>query len=301
MLDGAVASVALVTSSAQGVLAVPTSAVHTNGNRHTVEVLDKGKLTEVTVGVGTVGDTWTQVTSGLTAGQVVVLADLSEALPGSATDGSTTNNRNGNGGSTGTVARRPSPAAGRAVRRAASRTRPGGGGEPHGPRPWPLSRCAVGKPIPPRVLSRGKRAERGVAVVSSSAESTLPAGHEPSPAPDERAWFSRLAAWVARHRRAVILVWLVATLAAAPLALTLGGALSGAGWDAKGSTAEKVRAELRNDFPALGRREPGRRLSPGHADRRRPVGAGDARRRAGEGSAGDLGGRPARRCLPTPG
>ena len=101
MLDGAVASVALVTSSAQGVLAVPTSAVHTNGNRHTVEVLDKGKLTEVTVGVGTVGDTWTQVTSGLTAGQLVVLADLSEALPGSATDGSTTNIRNGNGGFSG--------------------------------------------------------------------------------------------------------------------------------------------------------------------------------------------------------
>ena len=50
---------------------------------------------------------------------------------------------------------------------------------------------------------------------------------------------------MARHRRAVILVWLVVTLAAAPLAITLTKALSGAGWDAKGSTAEQVRMELR--------------------------------------------------------
>jgi RND superfamily putative drug exporter len=61
---------------------------------------------------------------------------------------------------------------------------------------------------------------------------------------------------MARHRRAVILVWLVATLGAAPLALTLTGALSGAGWDAKGSTAETVRHELRADFPALGAENP---------------------------------------------
>ncbi|MFA5883317.1 MAG: MMPL family transporter [Acidimicrobiia bacterium] len=83
-----------------------------------------------------------------------------------------------------------------------------------------------------------------------------PLGHEPSPPPDERALFSRLAATMARHRRAVILVWILVTVAAAPLALTLTGALSGAGWDAKGSTAEKVRAELRADFPALGAENP---------------------------------------------
>ena len=54
----------------------------------------------------------------------------------------------------------------------------------------------------------------------------------------------------------MILVWLLVTLAAAPLALTLTKALSGAGWDAKGSTAEQVRMELRNDFPALGAENP---------------------------------------------
>ena len=92
--------------------------------------------------------------------------------------------------------------------------------------------------------------------MSTAIEPTLPSGHEPSPAPDERALFSRLAASMARHRRAVILVWLVVTLAAAPLAITLTKALSGAGWDAKGSTAEKVRLELRKDFPALGAENP---------------------------------------------
>jgi RND superfamily putative drug exporter len=61
---------------------------------------------------------------------------------------------------------------------------------------------------------------------------------------------------MARHHRAVILVWLVVTLAAAPLAITLASALSGAGWDAKGTTAEQVRMELREDFPALGAENP---------------------------------------------
>ena len=53
-----------------------------------------------------------------------------------------------------------------------------------------------------------------------------------------------------------MLVWLVVTLAAAPLAISLTKALSGAGWDAKGSDAEKVRLELREDFPALGAENP---------------------------------------------
>lgn len=39
----------------------------------------------VTVGVGVIGSTWTEITSGLEAGQVVVIADLDEVLPGSAT------------------------------------------------------------------------------------------------------------------------------------------------------------------------------------------------------------------------
>jgi putative drug exporter of the RND superfamily len=92
--------------------------------------------------------------------------------------------------------------------------------------------------------------------VSTASDLSVSAGHEPSPGPDERALFSRLAASMAKHRRAVILVWLVVTVAAAPLAITLTKTLSGAGWDAKGSTAEQVRMELREDFPALGAENP---------------------------------------------
>jgi RND superfamily putative drug exporter len=68
--------------------------------------------------------------------------------------------------------------------------------------------------------------------------------------------FSRLAAFSARHRRAVIAVWLLVAFAASPLALTLTRALSGAGWEAQGSTAQQVRDELRRDFPQLGAEDP---------------------------------------------
>jgi putative drug exporter of the RND superfamily len=54
------------------------------------------------------------------------------------------------------------------------------------------------------------------------------------------------------HRKIVMLVWLVVVVAAAPLAIGLSSALSGAGWDAQGSEAEIVRRELRADFPEVG-------------------------------------------------
>ena len=92
--------------------------------------------------------------------------------------------------------------------------------------------------------------------MSTATAPSLPTGHEPSPAPYERALFSRLAASMGRHRRSVMLVWFLITIAAAPLALSLTGSLSGAGWDAKGSTAQRVRAELRRDFSALGAENP---------------------------------------------
>jgi RND superfamily putative drug exporter len=80
--------------------------------------------------------------------------------------------------------------------------------------------------------------------------------HDPSAPPDSKALFSRLAAFSARNRRSVISVWLLVAFAAAPLALTLTHALSGAGWEAQGSTAQKVRDEIRRDFPQLGAEDP---------------------------------------------
>ena len=65
-------------------------------------------------------------------------------------------------------------------------------------------------------------------------------------------WFSRLGRFSARRRKPVMLVWLLIALAAAPLAITLNGALSGAGWEAQGSIAQRVRDELRSNFPQVG-------------------------------------------------
>ncbi len=76
------------------------------------------------------------------------------------------------------------------------------------------------------------------------------------PEDEHRPLFARLAGFSARHRRGVIAAWLLVVIAAAPLALTLSGALSGAGWEAQGSTAQEVRDELRHDFPALGAENP---------------------------------------------
>ncbi len=65
-------------------------------------------------------------------------------------------------------------------------------------------------------------------------------------------WFARLGRFAARRRKRVMLAWLLVALLAAPLAITVEHALSGAGWDAAGSTSAKVRDELRRDFPQVG-------------------------------------------------
>jgi HlyD family secretion protein len=92
--NGSVAAVAIVTNATSAALAVPTSAITTQGSRHTVRVLDGGTVTTKTVDVGAIGATWTEITSGLTAGEVVVLADMNEPLPGSATESSGSTNQN---------------------------------------------------------------------------------------------------------------------------------------------------------------------------------------------------------------
>jgi RND superfamily putative drug exporter len=68
----------------------------------------------------------------------------------------------------------------------------------------------------------------------------------------KRPLFDRLARFSVRRRRAVMLVWALVVLLAAPLAVGVSGALSGAGWEAQGSIAQEVRDELRTDFPMVG-------------------------------------------------
>jgi RND superfamily putative drug exporter len=65
-------------------------------------------------------------------------------------------------------------------------------------------------------------------------------------------WFARLGHFSARRRKPVMVVWAIVVLAAAPLAITVNSALSGAGWEAQGSIAQQVRDELRADFPNVG-------------------------------------------------
>jgi len=70
-------------------------------------------------------------------------------------------------------------------------------------------------------------------------------------APKEH-WFARLGRFSARRRRPLMLFWLIAALAAAPLAITVNSSLSGAGWEAQGSIAQRVRDELRTNFSQVG-------------------------------------------------
>lgn len=62
----------------------------------------------------------------------------------------------------------------------------------------------------------------------------------------------RAARFLIRRRRHVMLAWLIAIMIAVPLAVTVKGALSGAGWNAEGSQSAQVDTELRRVFPSVG-------------------------------------------------
>jgi trimeric autotransporter adhesin len=85
LFDGAGAAVAITVGQVSNVLTVPSSAVHSVRTLHTVTVLSGGKTTTSRVGVGAVGVDRTEITSGLKAGQRVVLAQIDAPLPSSGT------------------------------------------------------------------------------------------------------------------------------------------------------------------------------------------------------------------------
>ncbi len=85
LFSGSTANISIVTNEVHDVLAVPTSAVIPDGTRNYVLMLSDGQLTEKFVTVGVIGYTYTQVNSGLSEGDSVVLADYSEAVPSSNT------------------------------------------------------------------------------------------------------------------------------------------------------------------------------------------------------------------------
>ena len=85
LYSGSGADVAILIKRSSQVLTVPTTAVTALGSLHSVTVLDNGKATRKIVTVGAEGPTLTEIKSGLTVGQHVVLAQINEALPTSGT------------------------------------------------------------------------------------------------------------------------------------------------------------------------------------------------------------------------
>ena len=83
--DGIGAAATITTAQAQNVLAVPTTAVTRTPAGDFVTVLADGKTRRTPVRAGAVGTDYTQITQGITAGTVVVLANLDEAVPSSST------------------------------------------------------------------------------------------------------------------------------------------------------------------------------------------------------------------------
>jgi multidrug efflux pump subunit AcrA (membrane-fusion protein) len=68
---GASVSVTITTGSAENVLTLPTSAITTTGSRSTVALMKNGVATVTLVETGLEGSSATEITSGLSAGDVV--------------------------------------------------------------------------------------------------------------------------------------------------------------------------------------------------------------------------------------
>ena len=88
---GQTASVSVVTDSVTNVLYVPSSSVTTLGGQSFVTVVDGKTQTQTPVQVGVVGDTATEITSGVTEGQEVLLSSRTGSTS------STTGTRGGGG------------------------------------------------------------------------------------------------------------------------------------------------------------------------------------------------------------
>jgi macrolide-specific efflux system membrane fusion protein len=86
---GQTVTVVVTTGSAQNVLRVPTAALKSAGGKHTVTVVDGNTEKAVIVGVGIEGGSFTEITSGLTVGQRVLLATSSGNSSTSDTNGFT--------------------------------------------------------------------------------------------------------------------------------------------------------------------------------------------------------------------
>ena len=92
--------------------------------------------------------------------------------------------------------------------------------------------------------------------MSTSSDMTSAIGHEPSPEPDERALFSRLAASMAKHRRAVILHLARGHRGGCAVGDHVDEGAVGCRMGGEGLDRRAGADELRRDFPALGAESP---------------------------------------------
>ena len=75
--SGMTATVVIETARKDNVFTVPTTAIQTTDGTSTVNVLKNGKVSQVTVETGIASDTDTEITSGLSEGDMVVTSTLS--------------------------------------------------------------------------------------------------------------------------------------------------------------------------------------------------------------------------------
>jgi multidrug efflux pump subunit AcrA (membrane-fusion protein) len=97
---GTSAGVSIIVNQVSQVLTLPTSAVHNTATGSSVNVLSGGKPQSRSVTIGASDALRTQVVSGLSAGDQVVIATVSSAVPttGSTTGGGLLNGAGGGGG-----------------------------------------------------------------------------------------------------------------------------------------------------------------------------------------------------------
>jgi multidrug efflux pump subunit AcrA (membrane-fusion protein) len=94
--DGMSASAQIVVSQAHGAVTVPSGAITTRGGASTVTVVRSGKHVTQTVVTGVVGDSTTQILSGLAAGEQVAIPVVSVTTSSpTTTTGSGTSSRGG--------------------------------------------------------------------------------------------------------------------------------------------------------------------------------------------------------------
>jgi multidrug efflux pump subunit AcrA (membrane-fusion protein) len=85
--DGMTANVSVAVQTKTHVLELSSSAITTNGTASTVELLKNGKTAVTPIRTGLVGDSSTEVMSGLEVGDVVVVPTVSIASTGTSTTG----------------------------------------------------------------------------------------------------------------------------------------------------------------------------------------------------------------------